>query len=585
MFKFRYLLFILATAFFWSANAEAKVCFLVNADGSENCSEAGFVGETSCIGMGCQQCTFPKADAGVTPCDCSMPNYYKPEDCCSNPRSGGGGVDCPEPKQCQTIKGVPVDGCPTGDTIICPTDAVCRCPFTYISRADYNRLPASKRRGLTACDSPKVLGGEQCDDGDGIKKYEKCDCPEEYKACPSPAVGVGQSCDNKYKSCTCPSDFKSTKPKCFTSCQECTLDNVTLYKCNTVDIPTCRCSVKYDNGCPVGCSDRIPDDYDYIGKILSNVSFKIQNNTLQNDGICATGPCCTPGNWDKTEWCDANTCTALGYTETSCGSRPFVGCPCDITKKKCLGGGGSSSTCPTGTMTKAECMIENAVFTDTSTNGSGCGTCACPTGQVASSDGKRCIPSCQKGCPDDATYITSADQISKDTTKTKYCLGKSITLTNDVALLNGTTYRSFEFYSGCNVTLTVKALASKIVSYVNTVITDGAGVHNLELHAGGTFEKTMAPDTSTGTTKPCQVKVYGGYTYKFTNVLKELKNNTPVVSCMGTPTLGFAKGSTTDSLYTFNNCYAKCYLNNSPKDCGWISTPDTSGNYCKKGGC
>lgn len=339
MFKFRYL-FVFAAALFWNINAEAKVCFLVNADGSENCSEAGFegyAGETSCVGMGCQYCTLPRS--GKSPC-LEGQNCYKPENCCSNPQSGGGGVDCPEPKECQTIKGVHVDGCPTGDTVICPTDAVCRCPFIYISRTDYNRLPASKRSGLEACDSPKELSGESCDNGDGVLRHEFCSCPSEYNECQDPLVGVGESCkdgnDLKYTSCACPSKYNLTAPADCSYCTTCEVNDQTFYSCTLNNPPTCKCSVRKDsNGCSVDCDDDVPEDYDYIGKALSNVSFSYQTDALQGDEICARQPCCAETYWDKTEYCDTNTCTALGYTDTSC-SGAFVGCPCDVTKKKCL---------------------------------------------------------------------------------------------------------------------------------------------------------------------------------------------------------------------------------------------------------
>lgn len=340
MFKFRYLLFVFAAAFFCLSDAEAKVCFLVNADGSENCSEAGFVGETSCIGMGCKYCTRPRT--GTSPC-IEGQNCYHKEDCC-DPQNGYDGEDCPEPKKCYTKTGQIVDGCPTGDTEVCPTNTVCRCPHKWISSADYYRLPVSVAKQYNRCDAPKVLGGQHCNDGDGIEKYESCDCPSEYsETCSDSLKGVGESCDNKYQKCVCDSKYNLKTPADCSHCTSCAANGQTLYYCTLNNPPTCRCRVKTDSkGCQVDCEDKIPENYDYIGKVLSNVSFGYQTDTLQSDGICGKYPCCTPGNWDKTEWCDASTCEDLGYTETSCGSRPFVGCPCDITKKKCLGGGNES---------------------------------------------------------------------------------------------------------------------------------------------------------------------------------------------------------------------------------------------------
>lgn len=337
--------------------------------------------------------------------------------------------------------------------------------------------------------------------------------------------------------------------------------------------------ITLDGGRPTKCCKSCPDGTE----VVSSSQCSANGGILVNPSIVGSqASCCQtcPDGYTMTNQFAGLTCNSTIYNNKTEGGAPYQCC----------------LACPDGKMWEHKCS--SGIFKDADSNG--CGTCEqCPDGYTVSSDKTKCIPSCQKGCPEDAKFISSADEITTD--HNSYCLAKSITLNNSNATIplpgGGAQLRSLKFYSGCNVTLTVNAKMSGLVSYVNTVIDQGADVYNLELHTGGTFNTSMAPNSASGTTKACQVKLLGGHTYKFTYIKEPDDSRTevlPQVTCgydscssniagcntQSRPKLEFDSKhvSTAGSWYRFNNCNAQCYLNNT---CGSMSSaPDTSGNYC-----
>lgn len=365
MFRLKFLLFVLVSLLFGSLNANARVCFLPNADGSENCADVGFLTSPSC--PSCGVCEYPKY--GTKPCKCGEEelNLYRPGDCCigrvceSNQicavsvgkntnssfyRNGTYYVKVENKSMCRTQNNDDSTG-----VWVCPETASCVCGPDYKWTEE-----TCKNSGAN-----HVVKGNKCTDDSG-EYWTDCGCPDDFYECngskldgiTGPSFGTGERCVEldgtvKYTRCECATgDGWSTTEKetCCGTRKQCTgwethntpakVNLPTLYKCeekHELD-PVCLCAIDRKDGCTVGCLD---DDYDYIGPELSNIVFNSKQTNLAGDGICAKGPCCATGYWDKTDFCSETTCAALGYNATSCSAdQKVLSCPCDTSKKLCI---------------------------------------------------------------------------------------------------------------------------------------------------------------------------------------------------------------------------------------------------------
>lgn len=384
----------------------------------------------------------------------------------------------------------------------------------------------------------------------------------------SSALAASLNC-NGHISCTDLGYSKNDVSGC-TNYLYCPFDNA--YK---VCLPDCE-----DSGdCPSGSSRMTLSQCNGMGGIA------LYDTTATSDSVCCHMCQSGYGKLSLTNSQNA-TCTDESY-------RTFDG----YNLVKCC------KSCPDGTMKKDGCTITNAIFTETDENG--CGTCSCPDGYTLSSDGKECTNTNldQYGCPDGWTYITSESEI---TGSGKYCLGKSITLTQDHLVTLPS--KSFEFtYATKNgfSTVTVAGGVTKLVSYTHVTIDDNglAWVRELELHHGGTFKAPMDCGNET-----CEVKLYGAYPYSFANSLSSATGTTnyaTVSQCSSTNScpVGItdcASGSAgmyllfadtpSASKYSFGSgCASRCYNSSSSvndlkyNNCGWMN--GTNCNTSQKDGC
>lgn len=348
MSKFKYLFIFLSVACLYSFHAQAKVCFLPNADGSANCAEESYDYEeiTSC--PDCVACKYPKA--GAKPCS-GCGNKYKPINCCDD-----SGTVCGNPKKCFTIKQPQreVAACTSAQAYKLPsmnfgsgsgessrlesaviTEPVQKATFVQICPADSRCMCPDEYK---ECIFPLIGEGEACD-----AKYKSCKCPASYHKCDKSAVGSGGSCEDsegtKYLTCECPASSGWTETNnCCGGSDTCTNSNgKKYYKCKIFSTPNCQCGYTYSGSCVSGCTD---SDYSYKGARKTGYVY-MDGITGLNVEVCANNYCCGKGYWDinanlPNGYVAANqACAGQGYVSSSCTGK-FIGCPFNPSMKKCL---------------------------------------------------------------------------------------------------------------------------------------------------------------------------------------------------------------------------------------------------------
>jgi len=147
----------------------------------------------------------------------------------------------------------------------------------------------------------------------GLTCYKECVCDTSYykyssSNCASPKVLGGESCDERHTSCLCPDDYDKNTEDPNAVCSPCTLNGVTKYKC------TCKSGYTLKEG---KCID-LCSGYDLTVCPAGGVCSKCPDNNAR----LKLDSCDTSKGWKKSgNNCVAAACPA-GYTAgtTSCTS-------------------------------------------------------------------------------------------------------------------------------------------------------------------------------------------------------------------------------------------------------------------------